>query len=380
MMRRSCLYTAIFLISVFAVQLFAQKASMLVQNDNERRGHPGLWLCHYPSGDITTIRDYMILWAALSPDGRKVCYANNGNLYITNNNGTGEEEVVTGGGFHEAFQIFWTTNGIFWINDKDHTMYRYDVAADKKTTVLDMTTLGSICEMGGGWDCSADGHRMWLKEGFDPPDIDSLYCGVRGYTRGAHPYIHWNNDFSSFDAIWRSEWGHGNTMSKDGYLFLVRLGQHTDLWVTRQTGTTLETVYDKYSLIPAYTEEARNICGSINNDSIMGANWLHEADNNTNKLIFWNWRTKEMGGQFPHPCANCADADNRLKVRTVWYGDLPKLDGPFLAASPTELIYQAGDVGPKTITVTNDGTGTLTAVTASENADWLSASVSNWPL
>ncbi len=381
---------------LFCRPLLAREATALLRNDNDGKALAhlqGIYLSHYPSMELVRVYDKHVKFADLSTDGKKIVFHERGALYIMNNDGAAIETIVDP--HPDDVKPYWTTNGIMWIHDDTLHRYIVETGAHHRHPVNLRPETHKVCynaDYSLSPLMSRDGRRMWANTGFDPVGIDSLYCGCRGYDRGAHPYMHWSADFSSRDIIWRSEWGHGKGMSTDGYLMLVMLGQHRDLGITRQTATTLEQPYAYYEYETPYPEcmEARQIYGCVNNDSLMlsaakRADQLCSGvqDTDTSHVYFWNWKTNppELLGEFNHPDSTCEQC---VRSATFWDGPLPNPyeDAPYIHLDKSELVFNvSGSTAPlpRIIMATNANTGThlgkLTTSVEPADASWLRVSV-----
>lgn len=390
------------LLFLVLAQADAREAVCLLQNDAEL-SHDGpedygLWLSHFPSGELTRLIDRRVRFSALSPDGGRVAFTVNDSIYIMDNNGAGRRCIVAGpsqgyedwGGQlnQDATGIYWSTNGIFWIHD--NKIYRYRVDTDRVSSLpidlLDIDgathcdTDGIVSGKGRCYHASRDGRHTWIESNWDPP-VDSIYCGVRGYSRGGRLRLEWNEDFTSFTPLWRTQWGHGRMMSADGHLFLVAFGFHRNLYITKQHGTSLETLYGWEEYDPPYNDpgmEARSIVQCINNDSLVCSNAYCAKDACLPEglhLYVWNWRTRENYGELSMPDQQELNA---IMPVTLWDGPLPVVGtDPWIELSRDKVVFSydgAAEPAPKEVIVTNTGSGALGPVQVSiapSTADWL---------
>lgn len=370
------------------------EATALIQNDFENQhDYPaiyGVWLSHHPTGTLSRIYERRVRFADISPDGRQVLVVVRDSLYVMNNDGSEIRGVLGGGGFGDKACPLWTTRGIFWLSG--NRIHRLDPSSGEQATVLDLARYGPACSSDRSFYYgSRDGLRVWTRSDYEAPGIDSIYCGCRGYSRGGHAYIQFSSDFTSHTALWRSEWGHGNGMTADGHLFLVQLGGHRTLGITRQNGHNLTTLYDYYEYDPPIPTgmESRPVPVSVNNDSIVGSRASY-TDNPPGAICsddlgdcppgvhyyYWNWRTRELLGEFRQP-----DSLNGNAVSSYyfWYGPLPNPhdDSPYLAVDTREMVFVAdGDTAPapQLVSISNTGGAPLTGITVTTSpaqSDWL---------
>ncbi len=348
------------------------------------------YISQYPAGTVTQLLDGNFESVCLSPDGKKIAYFRDDSLFTMNNDGTGETSLIYEDSLnYNHGKLYWSTNGFIYLPEKsqwggDGNVHLYNPSTGSQRIIVTTSDLGEKCDYWRAtFQASADGKRMWLGD-LDAHDVDSMYCGVRGYSRGGHPYVHFNDDFTDYDVVWRTEWGHGRTMSADGTLFLVGISgeaYHRDLWVTKQHEDSLETIYGDYGLKPPYTNHARPIAQCINNDSILASDVALE--NGSRHSIFWNWKTAEPEslGIFTRP--DCGDCD--LRTRQVWYGALPDPhdNQVYVVIDKQELVFTAQgasgtiskELSAQNVTVGVSLSSALEASVAPADPDWLDVAI-----
>jgi hypothetical protein len=288
----------------------------------------------------------------------------------------------------------WTTNGFMWFSNDTWHRYipetgTYSTLPCKMSDLAKEQCTGSNYAEMDVW-ASRDGYRWWFHDGADPKGIDSIYCGVRGYNRGGRAYFHWNNDFTSYDVIWRTEWGHGDGMTADGYLMLAELGGHRNIGISYQTRDKLEKLEfnhagaddDYYNYVPPTPDgiENRNIAHCVNNADLIGTRGFHGENKQPWRSFVWNWRKRELLAEFKDPAPSEGTAYHSVMI-AVWEGALPDPHNakPYIGIDKTELVFTvSGTTQPaaQNVTVTNHGGATLATVTASSDAAWLTATVS----
>lgn len=387
----------------FAKQIPAREASALFCNEPDERTLKGVWISSLSTGTLTKVYDQTVQFTCFSPDGRKILILANNNLYTINNNGSGLDTLLKYDGSQwnwgdmegaDSQRNFprWTTNGIFWAsNNHIHRL----IPETRQKTVLDLklSDLGDDCDnrnfsSAGMYYTSRDGLRLWLHHNFTPKPgymnvdtLKSLHCGCRGYTRGGHPFIHFSPDFTKYDVIWHSDWGHGNAFTADGHNIWVQYGMHRNLSVSLQQGNQYIEIVKRFELEPPTPPkwENRALATAINNDSmIAGRSYLPGSTDPTHCWV-WNWRTRELYGEFIQPAPYLP----KQRMAQLFDGPLPALNVPFMGAEPAQIGLFIDEnnqsIPSRSIAITNKGSGTLAAVTATitpTTASWVQARVS----
>jgi hypothetical protein len=385
-----------------ARQLPAREAFALFCNEPDDNTIQGVWLSSLASGNLTKVYDQKVQYACFSPDGRKILIIVNNHLLTMNNNGSGLDTLLKydgtqwnwgkmSGADSERNFPRWTTNGIFWASN--NRIHRF-IPETRQKTVLDLklSDLGDDCDnrnfnSGGMYYTSRDGLRLWLHHNFTPKPgyinvdtLKSLHCGCRGYTRGGHPFIHFSPDFTTYKVIWHSDWGHGNAFTAEGHNIWVQYGYHRNLSVSLQEGEQYIEIVKRFELEPPTPPlwENRALATAINNDSIIAGRSYLPSSNEPTHCWVWNWRTRELYGEFKQPDAFLP----KQRMAQLFDGPLPALNTPFLSAVPTQIglfIEQNNQpIAPQSVVVTNVGSGTITAVSATitpPTTPWLAARV-----
>ncbi len=359
----------------------------------------GLYLSHYPENNVEKLVDGDVLWDkfGFSPDGKQIAYADHGgdNLYTINNDGTDNKRIFSKeNAWHDEAHPHWTTNGFMWFSNDTWQQYipeedAYNILPGKMSDIAQETCTGSNYKEMDVW-ASRDGYRWWFHDGADPKGIDSIYCGVRGYNRGGRAYFHWNNDFTSYDVIWRTEWGHGDGMTSDGHLMLAELGGHRNIGITYQTRDQLEKLdYNHQGADDAYYDyvpptpdemENRNIAHCVNNPDLVGSRGFKSKSGAWHSYI-WNWRDNTFIAEVKDPAPNENHTYHSVMVG-VWAGALPDPHDaqPYINIGKSELTFvYDGQNQPdaQEVKVNNQGDGQLSTVSASCDANWLEVSVNN---
>lgn len=378
---------------------------------------PGIVLSHYPSGARTRVYSETVGTVVFSPDGKRIAFTKENELYIMNNDGTDLRETgvtqvgcnTCSYGFARTFK--WTTNGIFW--GRDGRIYRYIPEVETTTVVATLTDKLTpcdpsrylLCDKGeyrccdtktqGLFDawCSGDGRKWWILDAYDA-NIEGYRCCCAG-GRGAKPFIVFNEDFSDWKVMgYGTPWGHGQGMTIDGWTVMIRMAEHRHwqhvVWFDENTAP--HVVYGGYGdvnpyqftggadalypaldpPIPEGVEAGFNFPRCANNDSIA----LAPAKNGKNYLFRWKTHPPELIGVFPNCDGFAAE---------FWYGPLPDPhDGiPYLSASKQELTFvlpPGRDSETESLTVKNLSAGppmtkvSLTIAPAAAGS-WLETSV-----
>lgn len=423
--RRSvCLGAAFLVCAVGTFGVYAEEEATLLATNaghgffpNCNADAPGIVLSHFPSGNSKRVYSETVGTVVFSPDGKRIAFTKENELYIMNNDGsdireTGITEVgcnTCSYGFSRTFK--WTTNGMFWGNDGQ--IFRYLPGNDTATVVATLTDKLTECnpsryllcdkgeyrccdtETQGLFDawCSGDGRKWWILDAYDA-NIEGYRCCSAG-GRGAKPFIVFNDDFTDWKVMgYGTPWGHGQGMTIDGWTVMIRMAEHRHwqhvVWFDENTAP--HVVYGGYGdanpyqftggadalypaldpPIPEGIEAGFNFPRCVNNDSIA----LAPAKNGKNYLYRWKTHPPELIGVFPTCDGFAAE---------FWYGPLPDPhDGiPYLSASRKKLTFvlpPGRDSETQSLTVKNLSAGppmtrisvTTTPATA-EN--WLETSV-----
>jgi hypothetical protein len=373
------------LVFALTVAAFAEEYTGFLVNrkKNADAASYGVTLTKYPSGDVVKIHGDKLHSMTVSPDGKRIAVVKQDNLYVMFNDGSEERLVLENGGFGTNNNPMWNTTGVFYFGPSH--LYRVNPETGERTPLLTLADLGKGCTgdfTGGAGPLlgSIDGLRAWSYANWDPPERDDIYCGCRGYDRGGHPYIQFSPDFSRYDVVWDSEWGHGRGMLPDGNLILVALGTHRNLSISKQYGDSVHFEYRPYGFNPPYPEgyESRPVGICVNNADLVGtkAGWHGSGGTDPNShLWFYNWRDSTLLGEFKG-----LSNTETYEMPWFWEGPLPDPhdNRPYIRLDKSQLIFVAPESGsappPQMITVTNLSKTALVTVTAAvspASATWL---------
>lgn len=408
-----------------------REATLLYQNQHNAGKCPqhlhGIWLSDLATGGNTRLYDRAVTGSCFSPDGRDIAFVVNDSLYIMRNDGTDIRGVIGGNqwwtGYRELFAVNvlrWTTRGIFWV--ADNHLFRYLTTENRVDTVLELTRIGNVCEQGmvpvgetdpGGTveksiiHMSSDGSRMWTDFTLSPASYDNVHVSAnqqwwlddKGETvdvldcnihrRGVHAFVQFAPDYSRFDVVWDSQWGHGDAFTADGHCMLVGFGYHRPLCIyDRQEGAVVDSIsswQNKWD--PPYPDgfEARPVEQVINNDSLYVAFSICRPDKGAciegpTRCFLVNWRTDERVGEFGLKDVPSWTTEYSMLPAQVWDGALPVVTtAPYMRADKSELIFVTDGAtipAAKTVVVVNAGVGTLGPLTAtvSPQSGWLTVS------
>ncbi len=357
----------------------------------------GIFLSHYPSGTITRLIDRPVRWTDFSPDGKQIMFVTTSDsMYIMDNDGSALRPVFASEGKIDIAPR-WTEKGIYWL--KKGTLSIIDPQSGGATRIYDLADWADFCvnKLEYRFHSSRDGLRLWFREKMNPKEIPDWNCESTGYGRGIKLYVQFSPDLSNHWRYWQKYWGHGDGMTSDGHLMLVRMGDHHDLGITKQYQDSLDYLY-RYSKMDRVLDENNNEewyvppihekmrigspRPSVNNDSIVGAqakpDECSDCDQGRN-YYFFNWRTSQMLGEF---ALIDSAAKSGLSSPCFWVGSLPEPrdNSPYVRLSTSSVSFSvtgAVDPGAKTVTVYNKGTGRLEKVVTSVSpaSDWLTVVV-----
>jgi hypothetical protein len=401
--------------------LHAYEATLLCLSGNKCPDNiEGLWLSNLATGQVKRIRQNVSA-CSFSPDGKQIAYVSGGKLYIINNDGTNEEKMPDGQEWAtdgwSGSDLRWTERGIFWIaNDK---LVRFIASTKKIETVVKLQDVGYICDQsmktagtsgtikGGAFVMSTDGLRYWARYAQAPSTSNysvsnwqkanggggGLSCATSN-NRGVHYFAQFSPDYSTYDIVWDSQWGHGYFMTAGGSLMLVKFGApHRDLAIYKpQQGSVVDTIYSwNNRWNPPYPAgyEARPLAACANNNAVyvgfavcVPKTGLCTENNEHRHPLLVNWKTNTLLGEFKLPPGG--EIEGCLGPSHAWDGPLPgATNEPFLGLDRTEMTFTTdGTAQPaaQKITVTNKGKGTLGALSCAvspASAAWLSVSPDN---
>jgi hypothetical protein len=341
----------------------ARDATLLVQNDPEKRGDPGIWLCDLATQKVKRIHTAMVGWAVFSPNGKRIAYTDGDGLFVMNNDNTDKTLLCTDGGWNEYNRICWTTEGVFWSGNG--YIQRYAVDRGVRDSLVALSELGDYCQKGGGFYSSRDGRAMWIGRAYG--DCDNSPRRL---------YLSWDTDFSSSVKAWDVR--HGiSAMSAAGYVFESLSRYSTHLAITRQEGSTV-TIEDSSFTFPSPIDEYRSnwlVC-SINNDSLLALFAWRDEQREENGIFLVNWRSNESLGTFPWPCDDCS----RTVYGGLWGGPLPDPhEGrPFIELTSKRVKFDlavAPDTLSRTVRIVNRTSRPLAKLEASSSDSWIAPTV-----
>jgi hypothetical protein len=415
---------AVILSCTFIANVFAYGATLLFMhnpgNTNKTPdGFHGMWQSDLATGKTThMIKGKDVKACSFSPDGKQIAYIKGNDLRIMNSDGTNDQSVLNSTTYwakccDSPRDMRWTDRGIFWITNDE--LMRLIVDTKKVESVMKLHDVGHVCDQSmktdgtdgtvesGGFVISTDGLRYWARYAQAPKGsgyavsnwqkakggATSLNCATSN-NRGCHYFVQFKADYSSYDVVWDSQWGHGFCMTAGGNLMLVKFGSpHRDLAIyEKQAGTVVDTIYSWANRWnpPYYAGyEARPLEACVNNNDIYFAmsacvekTGECTPDGKEHALLV-NWKTDKLLGEFKLPSGG--DVANSMKGAHVWDGPLPvTTTTPYIALDKSELTFTydgANAPAAQDVAVTNKGVGTLGTLTAdvSPAADWLTVTV-----
>lgn len=332
-------------LTVLSHQTSAINAHVLFAEPYKR---PGLRLLHVESGVIDTLSNDRAQGARFSPDGTKICFANNaGTLYLINTDGTGQTPLTTGCSPVRNY-LSYTDNGIYWYQEYGTGLKRCVPGVDTVELVHDfgVETQGAFLPKDGRRGVSRDGDfRFELSPSGDA--VTNVF--------------HWEHI------------SHGMQISLDGaYAYFLEF---------KDVSGNPDYQYHRSVAVQEFftTAIGEDIVTFANFDSMSGdgikTHWgMQQCDNHNDYLAVetfdahryvLNWRTLEMI-EIPGVMGQNG---------SMWLGDLPPVgDYPSIAIDKYSLTF--ADAASDTVTVTNAGTSTLSPVTVavSPAAPWLTVS------
>ncbi len=356
----------------------------------------------------------------LSPDGTRIAIGVSGggatppSIWIANSDGTGLRKLTdcpykNGWSYSGQDGFQFTDAGIYWNpNDRDtshdaHDVYLSDPETGATSLAYHVDEALPQSDM-VALKCSNDGlrHIVWTPHDTVMNDADHA-------TRG--PLISLNGSGTVTGTRWFHQYemaAHGYGISPSGeYIYLVPFasataagctwnGYHGSVVIRRWSDGQVETCILR--TVPEYLggsfdpTNGFNMAMCRNSDDHFVVGNGHPTYGCNGWWFVINWRTGERHRivpdttVFPYStqdikndslfwCGSC------LRLATWWHGQLPSNTSPVIAATPRSLNFTAdgGALAPQTVSVTNGGAGTLTAVQASVSAGtqgWLSAAMS----
>lgn len=351
------------------------------QGTQGTKGDQGIYLSDMQTQNLKKIYDGPVDFAHISPDGRSIAFNAANKLNIMNNDGTG---VQTNLAPCSRGAFSWTTNGIFFVGT-DKKIYRYQPSSKTLTSVgpayADFPRLCATEDATYNYFCSHDGRRAWLRASFDEK-VDGKGCDIDYPTRGSHPFIFFNTDFSDYSVVWHNDWGHGDNMSASGeVMFMNKWGDHRPMKTYPISPSGVGEMYYVDPPIPAdYKGINAYIPRCANADTIMGFQAMNPDETQNLYVVYsWNHTPTHLYGTLKAPTIAGANLEDDIRFQDIWWGSLPVGDSPFLTLDKSELVFVApssGNPAAKTIALVNSNAvhtlGTVTATITPTSANWLS--------
>ncbi|MBD3419134.1 MAG: hypothetical protein GF398_03345 [Chitinivibrionales bacterium] len=363
-MRHPVLMLFVLLISFVRAQ--SSPLTALLQNDPKKRAEAGMWLCHYPSNTVDHIYEKMIQHASFAPDGKRIVFTQGNEMFTINNDGTDRISVLSDNTLGSTSKLYWTTNGVFWLDD--NKIHRLIVDTKTHSTVYDLNDAGEICDPSDIFSASSDGKRMWIAAYIYPAGSGEYNC-----TNPATPYFIWNDDFTNAQIAYHRRVGPG-IMTGSGHVYQRISHYNHDMYLTRQNSGSSVQVLDTNLQFPFAFDHARNrgLCNAVNNPDLIGVAAFEDNNGSNRHLYFVNRTSHQISGEFPWPCDPC----DRVDYASLWDGALPDPhdNRPYIIVDSTFMTFDLvtdHNEFTRTATVTNHGTASLAKLTTSADVDWL---------
>ncbi len=308
-----------------------------------------------------------------SPDGKKVCFYEAGYCWVMNNDGSDLQRIaaITTSG-RKGLILNYSTKGVFYL-DANADVWHIDVAAKTNTKIYHVTG----AKAGDGWG-------IWTSR-----DATRAIAWVHdAATESKDPKLILSPDLRSITHEWVDIWGHGWYISPNGQTIVINGWSGSRGLCGPQHVTFIEYAFDDERVVDCYPAMrpgdtptlslGRDILQCANNDDYFVYNVSDDAGVPSWRERQWYILNYQTGQRWTVDVwqTNLDPATHVPDFGNCWLGDLPSVydDGPVLAVSPTHVTFTPGDNGPKTAAVSNVGTGTLTNVSVSDDAAWLTTS------
>lgn len=318
----------------------------------------GIWIVDSETDDGTQVwgaaENGNIQFCRFSPDGRRIAFQRNNNLYIMNNDGSGVRQVTTETFSPDRTTFSYTTNGIFWCQGG-----KVRRLVEETGQVSEIYDFGKVTK--GIWT-SRDGTRLfsWVEE----IDVDSV---------GKNPYLTFSPDFSTVDKLLKRLWGHGNLVTGDGqYLLTVDWSPEPDhqyLGVTRWSDLVKErSIYNQLPDGDPMGPSTHALIQVANTDEYIGfTRGMWGIDYSEERVYAWKWSAEEAPILMPRPAGTTCGS--------MWQGALPLPEGTISVARPTVSLTPSAATDTVTVTA-GSSVGDYAATVDSAASDWLTASLS----
>jgi hypothetical protein len=344
---------------VFTGPLHAMQGHALVTRVNQYNEKHGVYLIDVATAHWDTLVSYAVSCgtysgACFSPDGKQIAYFLGSNLKIMDNNGAHSTTVCTGGCWPS-----WTSTGyIYWSNSTD-AIFRVNV------TTKHVDTVARLADFTGEKPSSIYSLKMSL-------DGKRAGCMVEGSSEGSFGF-----DFPTMTA---KSFGSGcqGTVSPNGLLQTRNRGGET---VGGKSYNYHQVAYihqfDTKAIVdtlfaPGATPGCQSACPRF---------VTHRFSHSSNDHIVFSGEDGLTDG-FAYCLSTNEEVDlGNCMPYDIWVGSLPPppANGPVIALNPTSINLASPDrTTPvvQTVSVTNSGTGTLTAVNVLGAPSWLTVAVS----
>jgi hypothetical protein len=283
---------------------------------------------------------------SFSPDGRSICFFGGNSIYIANNDGTGIQKVCDSYNSRSG-RPSWSTTGHIWWSENTNAVYRVNVSSKTREIY---------------WpNCPAQGHDEVIVE-----QLTVSVDGTRGESNG-------NGKVNSLDlvnklVVAQPVGGCAGAISFDGQYMVIQGtspttpgsdGGFNGTWLKDfATGATVAYV----NLVAG--AKAYYHSGSKNNTDFFVARSLDGTY--LNGAILGKFSTQQSKAVFP--------SSGAWIPSDFWCGPLPgAVQTPVVALNKTLLTFTSSGTNPaaQTVTVSNAGAGTLSAVTVARRSTWL---------
>ncbi len=312
----------------------------------------------------------------ISPDGTRVAWTENNRLWVINGDGTGAEEICgcTTERNKGRTELTWTEKGIMWAEPNSDIM----LADPDAGTCRKVFGYNDGTKVPQWFGASADGRTLMVWQHGEGADSDY------------DPLITMNADLTGGSKEWVDIWGHGWFITRDGAHVLINAwsssrgrtcGAQHRVFVVYETAGNQDVVKCFPSGLPDPQETLTyGLDYCVNDDSLFLFRSRGDTATDTpSRYWVMNWHTEQRREMDP---ADIGEEESySLEPGTLWKGRLPArgpVDGPLIELDRRSVSFAAvgGVFAPETVTVANRGTGTLATVTVSEDAQWLTSTVS----
>lgn len=286
-----------------------------------------------------------------SADGRSICFFGGNSIYTANNDGTGIQKICDSYN-SRAGRPTWCSNGYIYWSEFTNEIYRVQVST--KTREKYWT------------NCPAQGHDATVVEALTVSND-----GTRGESNG-------NGKVNSLDLVNKllvsqPEGGCAGAISSDGRYQIIQgtapttpgsSGGFNGTWLKDFTTGATVSYLNLVTGAQAYYHS-----GSRNNPSFFVARSLDGP-----------YKGGAIIGNFTRQLSKAVKPASGAWIPSdFWCGPLPgALQTPIIALNTALLTFTSTGTNPatQTVTVTNSGAGTLTAVTTAKQNAWLTVTLS----